>query len=127
LFRSSRRSDPGSCDLAVAASNRVAMAYLLPGARITAAGVADRLAGLESSDVVAFREGDRFVVRRAGGELRFRRGQGTADLRGGTWQTEGEAGLLDPDTYPNALERLEGVLTCPTAGDVIVAAAAGWG
>ena len=33
LFRSSRRSDPDQCDLALAASNRVAMAYLLPGAR----------------------------------------------------------------------------------------------
>ena len=37
LFRSSRRSDPDRCDVAVAASNRAAMAYLLPGARIGAA------------------------------------------------------------------------------------------
>ena len=33
LFRSSRRSEPDRCDVAVAASNRAAMAYLLPGAR----------------------------------------------------------------------------------------------
>ena len=38
LFRSSRRSDPDRCDVAVAASNRAAMAYLLPGARIGPAG-----------------------------------------------------------------------------------------
>ena len=39
LFRSSRRDDPDDCDLALTASNRVAMAYLMPGAR------ADRLRG----------------------------------------------------------------------------------
>ena len=32
LFRGSRRSGPDDCDLAVAASNRAAMIYLLPGA-----------------------------------------------------------------------------------------------
>ena len=40
LFRSSRRSDPDRCDVAVAASNRAAMAYLLPGNRVEAGEVA---------------------------------------------------------------------------------------
>ena len=53
LFRSSRRSDPDRCDVAVAASNRAAMAYLLPGARIGPAEVADRLEALDGADVVA--------------------------------------------------------------------------
>ena len=126
LFRSSRRSDPARCDVAVAASNRVAMTYLLEGARIPPASLADRLETLAGADLVAFREGGRFVVRRAGGELRFRRGDGIADRRGNRWDVAGDAELLHPAVYPNALERLEGALTCPTAGDVIVSAAPGW-
>ena len=63
LFRSSRRSDPAECDLAVTASNRFAMAYLLPGGRITASEVGHRMARQEAADVVAWREGE--LVRRA--------------------------------------------------------------
>jgi hypothetical protein len=126
LFRSSRRSDPDRCDVAVAASNRAAMAYLLPGARAGAAEVADRLGALAAADVVAHRDGDWFAVRRGEGRLRFRRGPGTVDERGNGWDVEGDAGLLDPALYPNALERIEGALLCATAGDVIVSAAPGW-
>ena len=93
LFRSSRRSDPDRCDVAVAASNRAAMAYLL---------------------------------RREGGSFRFRRGTGVNDERGNGWDVDGDAALLDPALYPNALERLEGALLCATAGDVIVSATPGW-
>ena len=66
------------------------------------------------------------VVRRGGGELRFRRGPGEADARGNRFTVEGDADLLHPQLHPNALERIEGALTCPTAGDVIVSAAPGW-
>jgi hypothetical protein len=126
LFRSSRRSDPDRCDVAVAASNRAAMAYLLPGARIGPDEVAGRLAGLDAADVVAFRDGDWLTARRGGGELRFRRGTAMSDQRGNGWELDGDAGLLDPALYPNALERLEGALLCATAGDVIVSATPGW-
>ena len=126
LFRSSRRSEPDRCDVAVAASNRAAMAYLLPGARAGAAEVADRLGALAAADVVAHRDGDWFAVRRGEGRLRFRRGSGTVDERGNGWDVEGDAVLLDPALYPNALERIEGALLCATAGDVIVSAAPGW-
>jgi Type I phosphodiesterase / nucleotide pyrophosphatase len=126
LFRSSRRSDPDRCDVAVAASNRAAMAYLLPRARVGAADVADRLAWLAAADVVAHRDGDWLAVRRGDGRLRFRRGSATTDGRGNAWDVEGDADLLDPAHYPNALERLEGALLCATAGDVIVSAAPGW-
>ena len=126
LFRSSRRSDPDRCDVAVAASNRAAMAYLLPGARIGAAAVADRLAALDAADVTAYRDGDWIAVRREEGRLRFRRGAGAADERGNAWDVEGDTALLDPARYPNALERLEGAVLCLTAGDVIVSAAPGW-
>jgi Type I phosphodiesterase / nucleotide pyrophosphatase len=126
LFRSSRRSDPDRCDVAVAASNRAAMAYLLPGGRVSAADVADRLGQLAAADVVAHRDGDWLAVRRGDGRLRFRRGSATTDERGNGWEIEGDHDLLDPAHYPNALERLEGALMCPTAGDVIVSAEPGW-
>jgi hypothetical protein len=126
LFRSSRRSDPDRCDVAVAASNRAAMAYLLPGGRAGAAEVADRLAELPAADLVAHRDRHWLAVRRGAGRLRFRRGSGTTDERGNAWEIEGDAALLDPALYPNALERLEGALLCATAGDVIVSAAPGW-
>ncbi|MDX6520645.1 MAG: hypothetical protein QOF08_1250, partial [Gaiellales bacterium] len=125
LFRSSRHSDPAECDLAVAASNRVAMAYLLPAARLTASEVGHRFARHPSSDVVMWSEGAWFAVRRDGGELRFRRGSAEVDPRGNRWDIAGDRDLLDPALYPNALERIEGILTCPAAGDVVVSARLG--
>jgi hypothetical protein len=65
-------------------------------------------------------------VLRGGGELRFRRGPGEADARGNRFTVEGDADLLHPQLHPNALERIEGALTCPSAGEVIVSAAPGW-
>jgi hypothetical protein len=126
LFRSSRHSEPDRCDVAVAASNRAAMAYLLPGGAVGAAEVAGRLAELAAADVVAHRDGDWLAARRGDGRLRFRRGSGATDERGNGWEVEGDTDLLDPALYPNALERLEGALLCGTAGDVIVSAAPGW-
>jgi hypothetical protein len=101
------------------------MAYLLPGARIGAGDVADRLGELPAADVVAYREGDRLEVRSSRGRFRFRRGSDLTDERGNGWDIDGDL-LLDPALYPNALERLEGALLCATAGDVIVSAAPGW-
>jgi Type I phosphodiesterase / nucleotide pyrophosphatase len=127
LFRSSRRTPPEGCDVALAASNRVAMAYLLPGARLDADALARRLAGLPAADVVLLQSGGWHVARRDGGELRFRRhADGEPDARGNRWLLGGDRGLLDPERYPNALERIAGVLECPTAGDVVVSARAGW-
>ena len=102
------------------------MAYLLPGARIGPADVADRLGALEAADVIAYRDGDWLAVRRGDGGFRFRRGSGSTDERGNAWDVEGDVGLLDPALYPNALERLEGAVLCATAGDVIVSATPGW-
>ncbi len=125
LFRSSRHSDPARCDLAIAASNRIAMAYLLPAAKLTASEVGHRFARHPSSDVVMWSEGAWFAVRRDGGELRFRRGSGVLDARDNGWDVAGDRDLLDPALYPNALERIEGILTCPAAGDVVVSAMLG--
>ena len=125
LFRSSRHSDPDECDLALAASNRVAMAYLLPGGGLTASEVAHRFARHPAADVVSWREGPWCAVRREGGELRFRPGGDHEDERGGRWSLAGDRDLLDPALYPNALERIQGAVTCETAGDVIVSARLG--
>jgi len=126
LFRSSRRDDPDECDLALTASNRVAMAYLLPGARLTGSEAAHRLARHPAVDVTMWREGDWRAVRRDGGELRFRPGGDHEDERGGRWSVAGDRDLLDPAEYPNALERIEGSLGCRRTGDVVVSARLGW-
>jgi hypothetical protein len=125
LFRSSRHSDPAQCDLALAASNRLAMAYLLPGGTLTASEVAHRFARHPASDVVIWREGAWYAVRRDGGELRFRPGGDHHDARGTAWELAGDRDLLDPAIYPNALERIAGAAACATAGDVIVSARLG--
>jgi Type I phosphodiesterase / nucleotide pyrophosphatase len=125
LFRSSRHSNPEECDLALAASNRVAMAYLLPGGRLTASEVAHRFARHPSADVVIWREGAWYAVRRDGGELRFRPGAEHRDERGNGWDLAGDCDLLDPALYPNALERIAGAAACETAGDAIVSACLG--
>ena len=64
-------------------------------------------------------------MRREGGELRFRRGEGFEDARGNSWELAGDRDLLDPALYPNALERIEGAVSCATSGDVIVSARLG--
>ncbi len=126
LFRGSRRSDPAECELVVAASNRAGMVYLLERARIGVREAADLALQSPAADVVMHREGGWLVAQRAGGRLRFRRGAGFEDERGNQFTLEGDRDLLDPDDYPNVLERIEGVLDCPRAGDVVVSAAAGF-
>jgi len=126
LFRSSRHSDPDRCELAVTASNRAAMVYRLDRAREGAAEIAGRMLADPAVELAMYALDGWMVVRGEGGEVRFRRGPGAADERGNRFTVAGDAELLAPDTYPNALERIEGVLRCPTAGDVVVSAAPGW-
>jgi hypothetical protein len=126
LFRSSRRSDPDRCELAVTASNRAAMVYRLGRAREPAAAIAERMLEAPSTEIAMFAEDGWMVVRRGEGELRFRRGPGEADARGNRFTLRGDADLLHPELHPNALERVEGALLCPYAGDVIVSAAPGF-
>ncbi|HEX5261745.1 MAG TPA: alkaline phosphatase family protein [Gaiellales bacterium] len=126
LFKGRRRSRPEDCDLAVAASNRVAMAYLLPGARTTLPEIVERARASAPADVVLHCDDGWYVAWRAGGELRFRRGSGVVDERRNSFQVEGDRELLDPALYPGALERIEGILACPRAGDVVVSAALGF-
>ena len=126
LFRSSRRSNPDDCELAVTASNRVSMVYRLGRARESAGVIARRMLEDPANEVAMFVQDGWLVARRGQGELRFRRGTGVVDARGNRFTVQGDADLLHPDLHPNALERIEGVLLCPAAGDVVVSAAPGY-
>jgi hypothetical protein len=95
------------------------MVYRLPGCRIDARELAERLDGQPAADVVLFLEGGLAVARREGEELRF------APCPAG-WHLEGDEALLDSERYPNGLERAWRALACPNAGDVLVSAAEGW-
>ncbi|HSX22938.1 MAG TPA: alkaline phosphatase family protein, partial [Gaiellaceae bacterium] len=94
-------------DIVVAASNRAGQVYLLPNARVDAAGLAEKLDGEPSVDVSFRREGDVAVARLGGEELRF----GPNDS------------ILD---YPDAAHRAWSALANPNAGDLLVSAAEGW-
>jgi hypothetical protein len=67
--------------------------------------------------------------------LRFRPGDGLADLRGRRWDVEGDPstvaatvddGSLQSDEYPDPLFRVFAALTAPQAGDLIVSLEPGY-
>jgi hypothetical protein len=95
------------------------MVYRLPGCRLDARALAERLDDEPWADVALFLEEDAAVARRGGAELQFA-------LDGEEWRLEGDASVLDPDRYPNGLERSWHALLAPTAGDVLVSATEGW-
>ena len=115
---SPRRPQVGRCDVAITASNRAAMVYRLPGCRLEARELAERLDGEPAADVVLFLEGEEAVARREGQELRF-------SFADGELRLSGDPDVLDEERYPNGLDRAWRALHCPRAGDVIVSAAAG--
>jgi predicted AlkP superfamily pyrophosphatase or phosphodiesterase len=99
LFRPNGRRD--YAELAVTASNRAGMVYLLPAAHVEPRAVAELLSEETALDVVIFREGDNTIALRESGELRL----GPDD--------EGWRG------------RARHALANPNAGDILVSAAAG--
>jgi len=88
-------------ELAVTASNRAGMVYLLPAAQVEPRAIAERLRDEQNLDVVIFREGGDAIALRDGEEL------GLSPDNGG-WS-----------------ERAWHALANPNAGDVLVSAAAG--
>ena len=100
-FRLYRRGSRRDAELAVTASNRAGMVYVLPAAQTEPSEIARRLSGEQALDVVMYRNGDEAVALRDGEELRF-----GPDADG--WQ-----------------ERAWNALANPNAGDVIVSAAPG--
>jgi hypothetical protein len=103
-------------DIVVTGSNRAGQVYLLPDARVDAAGLARALDGEASVEVSLRREDDDAVARRAGEELRFR-----PSAEG--WETSGDITILD---HPDALHRSWSALANPNAGELLASAAAGW-
>lgn len=90
-------------DVAVAASNRAGMLYRLPGCRLTARELAERLDGNPAVDAVFFLEDGAPVARRNGVDLQL--------------------GELE---HPRAAERVSAALRNPNAGEVLVSAAPRW-
>jgi len=140
---------PELAQLAVSPTGRAAHVYLLPaeGERATAAAVGERLAELEGVDLVCRLEtaaGDQLpreapgmpasgeewaVVERRGEAVRFRPGGEIADVRGASWEVEGDPGVLaasiegevlSSEAYPDPLARVWSALTAPHSGDFIV-------
>lgn len=146
---------PERSQLAVSPTGRAAHVYLLPGEgeRAEPTEVAARLGVMEGIDLVCRLEGaDGLPLRRPGpgmpagvdewavverGEaaLRFRPGGEVGDLRGGSWELEGdlealeaevEDGRLRSEAYPDPLARVWAALAAPHAGDFVVSLAPGF-
>lgn len=116
---SPRRPAPAECDLVVAASNRAGMIYRLPGCRLEARTLAERLDSEPAVDVALFLEDGWAVARRDGEELRF------APHDAG-FRIAGEPDVLDDRRYPDGLARAWHGVAGARAGDVVVSAAEGW-
>jgi hypothetical protein len=144
---------PELAQLAVSPTGRAAHVYLLPGEgeRAEPTEVAARLSVIEGVDLVCRLEAEGGPLRRetpapaAGGEwavvergeavVRFRPGGEVGDLRGGSWEVEGELealeasvtdGRLSSEAYPDPLARVWAALTAPHAGDFVVSLAPGF-
>jgi hypothetical protein len=146
---------PELAQLAVSPTGRAAHVYLLPGngERAEPAAVAARLTVIEGVDLVCRLEGadglplDRrepgmpasggewAVVERGDEVVAFRPGGAVRDLRGGSWEVEGdlaaleaseEDGVLSSETYPDPLARVWSALTAPHSGDFVVSLAPGF-
>jgi hypothetical protein len=146
---------PELAQLAVSPTGRAAHVYLLPGdgQPPEAAAVGARLGVIEGVDLVCRLEGadgmplrreepgmpaaggEWAVVERGGEALRFRPGGEIADLRGASWEVEGEIAVLEAtvedgrlrsETYPDPLARVWSALTAPHSGDFVVSLAEGF-
>jgi len=146
---------PERSQLAVSPTGRAAHVYLLEGEVEPAdpAEVAARLGMIEGVDLVCrLEDSDGMPLRRpapgmpaAGGEwavvergeavLRFRPGSEVGDLRGGSWEVEGDLeaveaevadGRLRSETYPDPLARVWSAVTAPHSGDFVVSLAPGF-
>ena len=109
------------------ASNRVAMVYRLDARPRAGRRIAERMLESPAAELAMFAEDGWLVVRRGGGELRFRRGPGEADARGNRVHRR----RATPTCCTRSCTRTRssgsrGCSLCPAAGDVIVSAAPGY-
>ncbi len=123
-------------EVALSPAQRSAMVYALDGERREGLveEAIEATAELPGIDLVLARADGEARVITGRGELRFAPGGDLEDLRGGSWNVEGDLAALDAEiedgrfwssAYPNALERIWSALQCPTAGDVLLSAAPG--
>jgi hypothetical protein len=145
---------PELAQLAVSPTGRAAHVYLLPHEQEPAdpSAVAAALTKIEGADLVCWLQGEDgaplwrqepgpptdgawATVERRGERLRFRPGGEVADLRGGSWELDGdlavlearvEDGRLRSDAYPDPLARVWSALSAPHAGDFVVSLALGF-
>jgi hypothetical protein len=144
---------PEEAQLAVSPTARAANVYLLGGggSEPEHPQVREALESMEGVDLVAYLavdgeplvrampmgapQGAEVVVRRAGVELRFRPGEGLRDLRGKSWELDGDDAALDlevsagqvrSESYPDPLGRLWSAVCAPNAGDLVISATLGY-
>jgi hypothetical protein len=130
------RSADGA-QIALCPGSRSAQVYVLDPAQLPE--MRDRIIATALREpgvdlVITREEGLGRVVSRHG-QLRFRPDGPLTDLRGETWQLDGdpdvlglsiEGGEVRSATYPDALGRLWSALTCRQAGDVLLSATPGY-
>jgi predicted AlkP superfamily pyrophosphatase or phosphodiesterase len=141
-------SEPAAAQIAVSPTGRAAYVYLLAGEgeRADPEALRQALTVIEGVDLVcrleradgkplvrtepgAPRDGCSAVVERGEARLSFRPGGPVADLRGGSWQIDGDLGALEAtiedgrlrsETYPDPLARVWSALSAPHAGDFLL-------
>jgi Type I phosphodiesterase / nucleotide pyrophosphatase len=142
-------------EVAVSPCARAGGVYVLADGRrgrAIHAGARELLDGLEGVDLAAWlldgdgepllrsesrpaSEAAEAVVERDGRQLRFRPGSGWTDLRGASWDLDGDPGLLGlerrdgalaSDAYPDPLGRLWAALVAPNAADLLASLAPGY-
>ena len=86
-------------------------------------------------DLVLSRDDGEAVAASERGEVRFSPDGPLQDVRGGRWSVTGDLDVLAlqsahggvwSDEYPDALGRAWSAVTCPTSGDLLLSAAAGY-
>jgi hypothetical protein len=129
----------GEAEIALCPSQRAGMVYVLveDGRHAIPPRLAKAALGVEGIELAMWRDhdNDEGVVASRAGMLRFAPGGDLRDRRGARWSVDGQLavlaaeirdGVFVSDEYPDALARVWAALTCPTSGDLLLSAGAGW-
>jgi hypothetical protein len=127
---------PEEAEIALCPAQRAAMLYALveEGRESLIPRLVRRALDVDGVDLAMWHAAGEAVIAGRGGELRFAPQDGAASRD--RWQVEGELSLVggavdeegafSSSAYPDALRRAWSVVTCPTAGDVILSASPGY-